>query len=422
LRSLSMGTVAIPWGAWYGNEPRGIAFPDRFELFAPSLPAVPRLDDEAVREALERPVGSPPLADLARGRSSVAVAVDDLTRPTPADRVLPWVLETLRGAGIGPEDVTVVVALGAHRPLQRGDLLKKLGPDVVGRVAVFNHSPYDGLADLGTTRRGTPIVINRWFAQADLKITVGAVLPHPTAGFGGGAKIVLPGLASIEALEANHGPAIKEVAGRVGQIEDNALRVDIEEGVAKVGVDFSINVVCPAAGEVAALVAGHQVEAHRAACAEAREVFTVPAPPDQVDILCLNAYPKDTEFLQVVNAFNVWADRSRTLVADGGTLVVLTAASEGLGTHGLLGPGGRLYRPLAERAGFAGLFEGRAVAVVCPTITRRELELVFPASTVLFDDWPECRDFLEDRHPESARVAVFAASAMQMLEEPEHPA
>lgn len=414
-----METVIIPWGAWYESEPRRLAFPNRYELFAPPVPGGPRLDDEAIREALERPVGSPPLAELARGRSSVAVAVDDLTRPTPAGRVLSWVLETLGEAGIGPEDVSVVVALGAHRPLQRSDLLKKLGPDVVGQVAVFNHSPYDGLVDFGTTRRGTPIVINRWFAQADLKITVGAVLPHPTAGFGGGAKIVLPGLASLEALEANHGPAVREVAGRVGQIEDNALRADLEEGVAAVGVDFSINVVCPAAGEVAALVAGHPVEAHRVACAEARELFTVPPPPGPVDILCLNAYPKDTEFLQVVNAFNVWADRSQPLVADGGTLVVLTAASEGFGTHGLLGPGGRLYRPLAERAGFAGLFEGLAVAVVCPNVTRRELEFVFPASTALFADWPECLAFLEDRHPASARVAVYAASAMQMLEAPE---
>ncbi|MEE8209417.1 MAG: hypothetical protein V3R38_01560, partial [bacterium] len=106
-------------------------------------------------------------------------------------------------------------------------------------------------------------------------------------------------------------------------------------------------------------------------------------------------------------------------VADGGTLVVLTAASEGFGTHGLLGPGGRLYRPLAERAGFAGLFEGPAVAVVCPNVTRREREFVFPASTALFADWPECRAFLEDRHPASALVALYAASAMQMLEAPE---
>ena len=130
---------------------------------------------------------------------------------------------------------------------------------------------------------------------------------------------------------------------------------------------------------------------------------------------CFNAYPKDTEFLQVVNAFNVWADRSRPLVAPGGTVVVLTAASEGFGTHGLLGPGGKLYRPLAARAGFAPLMEGREVAVVCPTVTRREMELLFPPSARLFAGWQQCREFLEGRHPGRSQVAVFAASAQQML-------
>ncbi len=412
-----MGTVTIPWGAWYETKPRSLSFPDRFELFVPPVPVGPDLGAEEIRKALESPVGSPTLAELAaRTQSGVAVAVDDLTRPTPASRFLPWVLDTVEEAGIGPEDIAVVVATGAHRPLQRSDLLKKLGPEVVGRVAVFNHSPYDGLVEYGATRRGTPITINRWFAEAGLKITLGSVLPHPTAGFGGGAKIVLPGLGSLEALKCNHGPAVKEAAGPVGQIEGNVLRADVEEAAARVGVDFSINVVCPAVGVVAAVVAGHLVESHRAACAEAKRLFTVPPPPDPVDIACLNAYPKDTEFLQVANAFNVWADRDKPLVAPGGTVVVLTAASEGFGTHGLLGPGGPLYRPLAERAGFARLFEGRAVAVVCPTITRRELDLIFPPSTALFADWPACRSFLEERHPASALVAIFAASALQIVE------
>ncbi|MFQ6671762.1 MAG: lactate racemase domain-containing protein [Candidatus Tectimicrobiota bacterium] len=411
-----MASVTIPWGAWYEMGFRRLSFPGRYELLAPPVPDGPDLGAEAIRRALEQPVGSPPLAELARGRSSVAVAVDDLTRPTPAGRLLPWVLETIDEAGIGLEAVTVVVASGAHRPLQRSDLLKKLGPDVVGRLPVFSHSPYDGLVDYGTTPHGTPIQINRWFARASLKITLGAVLPHPSAGFGGGAKIVLAGLGSLEALERNHGPAVREVAGRVGEVEGNALRADLEEALAKVGVDFCINVVSPAVGVVAAVVAGHPVASHRAACAEARRLFTVSASPGPVDIVCVNAYPKDTEFLQVTNAFNVWADRTEPLVAPGGTLVVLTAASEGLGTHGLLGPGGPLYRPLAERAGFDRLFEGRAVAVVCPTISRRELELLFPPSAALFADWPACRAYLEDRHPASARVAVFGASALQLLE------
>jgi hypothetical protein len=231
--------------------------------------------------------------------------------------------------------------------------------------------------------------------------------------------MVMPGLAGMDALECNHGPAIQDVAGKIGQLHGNALRADIEEAVSQVGVDFSINVVCPTVGVVAAVFSGHPIEAHRSACAEVRRLFTIPAPPGLVDVACFNAYPKDTEFLQVANVFNVWTDRSSPLVAPGGTVVVLTASSEGLGTHGLLGPGGRLYRPLAERAGFSQLFQEREVAVVCPTITRRELEMVFPASSVLFDEWAPCRAYLEQRHPGAARVAVFAAAAQQMVESEE---
>lgn len=411
-----MATVEIPWGAWYGTGSLSLSFPERFELFPYPLPEAEDLSEAALREALEDPIGSPTLGEIARGRSSVAVAVDDLTRPTPAGRIMPWVIQTVQEAGVALEDITVVVASGAHRPLTRQDLMKKLGPQVVGRVPVFNHSPYSGLVDLGATGRGTPVSVNRWFAEAEVKITLSAVLPHPTAGFGGGAKMVMPGLASIEALERNHGPSIRELAGRVGRIDGNALRADIEEAVARVGVDFSINLACPAVGVVAAAFCGDPVEAHRRACAEVGRMCAVRLPAEPVDIGCFNTYPKDTEFLQVANAFNVWADRSAPLVARGGTVVVLTAASEGLGTHGLLGPGGRLYRPMAERAGFSKLLKDRGLAVVCPTITRRELELIFPPSTALFGEWGSCRAFLEERHPGACRAAVFAASAQQIPE------
>lgn len=123
-----MGTIEIPWGAWYETKPRRLSFPDRFELFVPPFSAGPDLGAEEIRKALESPVGSPTLAELAaRTQSGVAVAVDDLTRPTPAGRFLPWVLDTVEEAGFSPEDIAVVVATGAHRSLQRSDLLKKTG-------------------------------------------------------------------------------------------------------------------------------------------------------------------------------------------------------------------------------------------------------------------------------------------------------
>jgi nickel-dependent lactate racemase len=410
-----VGVVHVPWGAWYEDTTLALSFPDRFEVYAPPLPESVDMDQEALTRALEEPIDSPPLAELAQGRSSLAVAVDDLTRPTPAYRFLPWILETAQAGGIPLESIVIVVATGAHRPLQRVDLLKKLGPGVLGRVAVFNHSPYQGLEICGNTSSGTPIEINRWFYEADLKVVLGAVLPHPTAGFGGGAKIVMPGLGSIESLLKNHQLAAEGKIFGVGVLEGNPLREDLDEVVTRIGIDFSINVVCPSVGRVAKVFAGHPVRAHRKACLEARRMFIVEPPPFLPNIVCFNSYPKDTEFLQVANAFNVWSDRESPLVAPGGTVVVLTAASEGFGTHGLLGPGGPLYRPLSRRIGLARMFEERSLAVVCPTVSRRELEILFPKGTKLFENWSGCRDFLEKRHKGIARVAVFAASAQQII-------
>ena len=152
-----------------------------------------------IKKAVRDPIGTKPLSELAAGKTTAAIVVDDLTRLTPADRIVPYVIDELKNAGISAGNIVILIALGAHRPLTRIDMIKKLGKTIVNTMNIQNHHPYENLVNLGNTESGTPVLVNKTYHEADLKIAVSGVIPHPLAGYGGGAKIILPGLCGIEA-------------------------------------------------------------------------------------------------------------------------------------------------------------------------------------------------------------------------------
>ena len=189
---------------------------------------------DRIRELIGSPIGRPPLRELARGCKETAIIFDDLTRPTPVSRVLPFVLEELAAAGIGDDQIRFIAALGAHGAHTRIDFEKKLGPEVLRRFRVYNHNPYENCTDMGTTGRGTPVSINSEAAACDLMLAIGSILPHPFMGFGGGGKIVFPGIASMESIQANHmlaaiqllGAGLSPVDG-LGPVSYTHLQADI---------------------------------------------------------------------------------------------------------------------------------------------------------------------------------------------------
>jgi len=213
--------------------------------------------------------------------------------------VLDALLDRLATAGIPPDRVRVLVAVGGHAPLRRDELLAKLGERVVATCDVYNHHPYEDLVDLGRSRSGLPIHVNRMFVEADVRLAVGSVVPHPYAGFGGGGKIVLPGLAGIDTLEMNHRPAVTGLSGAgLGVVEGNRAREEMEEIALAAGLQAVVNIVPDARRRPVGHFYGHPVAAHRAAVALARRVFRVEVEPG-ADACLLNAYPKDGEQLQV---------------------------------------------------------------------------------------------------------------------------
>ena len=283
-----------------------------------------------VRAALRRPIGAPPLDQIVRPHGRVAILADDVTRPTPQRQILPVLLDVLNEAGVPDRDVTVIVALGTHRYMTRAEMREHLGDEVCARVSVLNHTwkDADTFVDLGTTPRGTPLKVNRLAYEADLLIGVGSIVPHIYAGWGGGAKIVVPGICSAESIGPVHslaaeGGELLYVAGRA----DTACRMEIEQAAALAGLEFILNVVLDGAGEGAWAGAGQPLKAHKAGVAAAEKVFVrdIPAP---ADIAIVDARPAVLEYWQGIKAL---AHAARG-IRRGGTAILVGDFPEGIET------------------------------------------------------------------------------------------
>jgi nickel-dependent lactate racemase len=393
-----MAYATIRWGAWFEDADVVLDFPDGWSVQQCDPADAPDLGPDAIATAIAAPIGTAPLRELAVGKQRPGIVIDDLSRPTRGHLLVPPVLDELAAAGIAAEDVLIIGGVANHRPMVRDDLLKKLGADVLRRCRFRNHFSFDNCTAVGD------VEINSDYLASDLRMLVGSIVPHQGAGFSGGAKLLMPGIASAaSALTYHRGPAAE---GRYDDV-DVAARQFSEEVARRVGVDFIVNSVPTSRLGVAGVFAGDVVDAHRAGAAFAREVFATKA-PSGVDVAVLSLYPKDTEFLQHITAFAPWKTAAEPIVRPGGTIVVALAGSEGLGTHHLFGPGMPLAATRATR------IRDREVVFVCPTIELGELHPEVAAATTVFRTWAEARTWLEVKHGPVASAAVFPCATMQL--------
>jgi nickel-dependent lactate racemase len=289
------------------------------------LPSIPNVRD-SVTEALKKPVGIPPLSKLARKGDKVVVLVDDVTRPTPQNEVLPPVLEELCASGIGANDVQVMIALGTHRPMTDAEIVDHLGPEVAERFEVTNSDYKDDkrLVNLGMTELRIPALVNKSVVEADLVLGVGNIVPHNAAGWGGGGKIILPGVCGEESVGMLHIAAGKvKPIGKLVATLDNPMRRDINVIARKAGLKAIVNTVLNNEDKVVRVLAGDPEQAFREGVGTARQVYCQDVPA-LADIVIFSTYPADIDYWQGMKAL----DFAHVGVRKGGTIVLITPCTE----------------------------------------------------------------------------------------------
>lgn len=327
-------TVTVHSRAWYGDEELTLNFPTGWEVEILGPKDAPVLSDTQIELAFAEPIGTRRIAELAKGKKSAAIVVDDLSRPTPAAKVVPFLLRELTTAGIPKSEIRFVVGGGSHRPLTDEEVSKKIGADIAVEYEATSHNFMSGdLRALGSLDNGMPIYINRVVADADFKICLGGIYPHGSVGFGGGAKLVVPGIAGFATMFYFHtfspsrGHAMIE---RQGSEPDHR---DFAEAVAGVlALDVIANVVLNSRREICGLFVGDFVQAHRAGAHFALDTYSTEIPiasRKETDLVVLNCYPLDSDPIQTGKA--LWATR----YFEKAYTMALNPASDGICYHGL---------------------------------------------------------------------------------------
>ena len=344
----------------YGSGHLPIEVPDdRTTVIEPAH--IDGLADEkaAVLDALQNPIGSQALLERISADTKICIAFTDITRATPNDRIIPWLLEHLGGRG---DNITLLNQLGTHRPNTREELETLLTPEVVANYRVLNHEPEnpDALVQVGTTADGTPALLNRHIVEADLRIVTGFIEPHFFAGFSGGVKGIMPGCAGLETVMSNHGAKnIGDPRATFGITDGNPLWEELRDIALKTGPSFVLNVTLNEQRDITNVFAGDILKAHRAGCAFVKRSAMQPVEqPFDIVVTTNSGYPLDLNLYQGVKGMSAGA----RVLKEGGTLILAAECREGV-------PGGS---PLDELLRSAGSTEEILAKLSTPGFVRPE--------------------------------------------------
>jgi len=403
-----MKSLKVPAWEWYGWRPEMLTFPDSWEVHEQRMKGhnARALGPKEIMEKLQHPIGTPTLGELAKGKRKCVVIFDDMTRPTKTTQMLPVVLDELHRGGLSDNQIVFMMASGAHTGRMLFDFEKKLGEEVCERFLVFNHNPYEGFVDLGKTSRGTPVLINREVMGCDLKIVVSSIMPHFGFGFGGGSKMILPGVAAVDTITPNH--AIRKGTDP-GKVAGNERRLDSEEAARMAGLDFVVHSLLNADSDVCDLVAGDMIKAHREGVKRARVHYATKVIPE-ADVSIGNTYPMANEGYK---SYHIVLESVRY----GGDMVYLIYTPEGCRVHfynGRFGTdyGGRGWKPDVY---VKKPWKMERVICVSPHILKAD-EPYYGEGSKWVKTWAEALKLLEDVHGSKAKVALYPTASMQISE------
>jgi nickel-dependent lactate racemase len=402
--------IVLPQLAWHGSRQLDLILPEewRVEIYNMAGYDRPAMKSGEIERAVTNPIGTPPIRELAREKGEVVIIFDDMSRVTRVAGIVPFILQELEAAGIPDEKIRFVAALGCHGAMNRFDFIRKLGEAVLARFPVYNHNPFENCVNIGTTSYDTEVFINAEVMKCDLKIGIGSIVPHIMAGFGGGAKILLPGLASLDTVDAFHRLGNQAGAGRTGMgiYENNPLRLNMEEAAAMAGLDIKVDCLVNTWGETVAVFAGSPREAYAAGVSMAKSHYLTPRAVNK-DIVIANTFAKvDESESGLITTMPAVSQR-------GGDLVLIANAPEGHAVHYLMGPFGK----------FTGGRQ-RLQIDLPPNIKRLIIYNEYPDLTgndyfkatdriITACRWDEVLELLRAAHGAGTEVAVFPNSEIQ---------
>ncbi|MHB0871514.1 MAG: nickel-dependent lactate racemase [Chloroflexota bacterium] len=317
----------------YGKQGLEVDFPEeRVSIIEPHY--IPGLPDEqaALREALRNPIGSPPLADLVKPHQTVAITFPDVTRPCPTARMLPSILEEL--SAVPRDQIVLISGTGMHRPNTEEEMRRIVGDAIYDNYRVINHNAFDesSLALAGKTRRGIELWVNAEYLRADVKILVGFIEPHMFAGFSGGGKAVLPGIAGEYTVLRNHDAQMIGDPGAIwGVTKGNPIFQEMRESALMTKPTFLCNVTLNRDKQVTGVYYGSLVSAHDAGIDFARRTAMRPTPkPFDIVVTTNSGYPLDLNLYQAIKG----ASAANLIVKDGGAIISAAECRDGIPEHG----------------------------------------------------------------------------------------
>ena len=409
-------SINITTHEWFGDLEERLDFPEGWQIHVVEMAGVsaPVLTVEEMRQKISTPIQTKLLRDIAYGKKTAVITFDDLTRPTPANVVAPFVIEELKKGGIKDENILFIGSYGNHRIMSPMEVKAKLGDEIVNKYPWINHNVWENLMDVGVTSFKNRIKVNFYFMKADVKVCISGIKHHALAGYGGGGKAVLPGVAWIESTFYNHrtipgaGNRRNETVGMY-KIFKNEVRLDMEEAAELAGVDFTVQIVYNGKRKPVGLFAGASRPAHKEACKMANRHYRT-EPFKEADIVIANSYPQNMHGTGGLG----WINRS---IKEGGSAVLILQNPMGLSSWHYLEERtsfrSQSYWDMLPTNGSSPVPKAQQIIIFSQYLQKRDMNK-FPAKYVQFaKTWDQVLDFLGKRHRGTTTVAVYPYAAIQ---------
>jgi nickel-dependent lactate racemase len=326
---MSENVVSLRSSAWFGDTQIKLNFPKTWNVEVVGSPRLKSLSIQDIKGLFARPFGTRTLSSMALDYISVAIVIDDITRPTPTHLLIPLVIEELVSGGISLDNITIYIAGGTHKVGGKDEIIKKVGVNVFNEQRIVVHDlRYSKLKYIGKTDRGIPIQVNEDLLNSELKIGIGGIYPHPSVGFSGGAKTVIPGMCGLNTAKALH-----DLKSGTRGSRDNQLRLEINRIAEVIGLDFVVNVVLNQDREIVSVFSGDKDLAHKEGVSFFVKHFSI-SPATKSDIIITDTYPFDTHLL-FASGRGFWPLFNSSTNC---TKVAIATCPMGMGSHKLVLP------------------------------------------------------------------------------------